>query len=136
MLGFSSLTTLDWLYIIIGIMALVIVVLVIVVVLKTRKHADPRKDLEVQQPSFAEPKLNKHNEMFITVPRNVTYTVGENGQIKPGAYIMRNAVDASKEFNVRYNGLVNQYKNETKITLGEGDSICCVSGSLVVIADL
>lgn len=136
MLNFAALTLVEWLYIIIGVLLLAVVILGLILYSKVRKHADPRKNLEEQQPSFADPLLNKQNEMFISVPRNVTYNVGVNGQIKPGAYILRNAVDKEKDFNVRYNGLVTEFKNETKITLGEGDTICCVSDSMVIVADL
>lgn len=129
------LTQLDVMYIVVAALALVIAVLIAVVVNLTRKKADPRKNLEVQQPEFAEPKLNKQNEMFITIARNVTATVGVNGQIRPGSYLIRSATN-DKTMNVRYNGLVKQYNGESKITLGEGDTICCVSDGLVIVADL
>ena len=134
--GWQAFFAENWQYIAIGFLALLVIILIAVLSAKKRKPADPRRDLEVSVPSFESPLLNKQNEMFITLPRNVTYGVGETGQIKPGSYILRNAVGTRGSFNLRYNGLVTEVQNETKITLGEGDSLCCVSDGIVVVADL
>ena len=136
MIAFVSLSTEGWLYIVIGVLALAVVALIIALAAKKRKPSDPRKELEVQRPSFEKPLLNKQNEMFINMARNVTYSVGETAKIKPGTYILRSAMGAKKSFNLRYNGLVSEVQNETKINFGEGDSVCCVSDSIILVADL
>lgn len=125
----------DVLSIIVGCLALTVVILITVIVNITRKKEDPRKNLEVEQPNFVEPRLNKNNELFNTIARNVTYTVGKNGQIACGQYVLRSATDKDS-MNIRYNGLVKEYPNDTKFVLGEGDSICCVSDTLVIVADI
>lgn len=127
-----------WLWISLGIAALVIIALIWVLVDKKIKK-DRRDRLKVQEGDFAKPLLSDRNEMFINLPRNVTYAVGEkkDNPIKPGRYILKNSIESEKaDVNVRYNGLVKEFKNGGKITLGEGDSICCVSSSAVIIADL
>lgn len=136
MVNFIALSTMQVLYIVIGILALCLIVTLTILIEKLRKHEDPRKDVKVEQPNFEEPKLNKQNELYITIPRNVTYSAGEKNQIKCGSYILRNASSEKTSMLIRYNGIVKEYTNETKITMGEGDSICCVSDSLVIIADL
>lgn len=134
--GWQDFFTANWQYIVMAVLALLVIILIAVLAAKKRRPADPRRDLEVAVPAFEKPLLNKQNEMFITVPRNVTYGVGETGQIRPGSYILRNAMGEKGSFNLRYNGLVTEVQNDTKITLGEGDSLCCVSDSIVVVADL
>lgn len=127
-----------WLWIALGVAALVIISLIWVLVDRKLKK-DKRDKLKVQQGDFAKPLLSDRNEMFINLPRNVTYSVGEKKTfaIKPGRYIIKNSIEEEKsDLNVRYNGLVKEFKSGGKITLGEGDSICCVSSSAVLIADL
>ncbi|MDD3831795.1 MAG: hypothetical protein PHW00_03980 [Clostridia bacterium] len=127
----------DGLVLTILILIAVVILLVGILVYKLRKHKDPRKNLDIQQPEFVNPQLNKDNEMFISLVRNVTYNVGEDkdSPIKPGSYIVRSS-RGKESFNIRYNGLVSEFINNQKIVLGNGDSLCCVSDTLVLIADL
>ncbi len=69
----------------------------------------------------------------VVLARNVVYNVGENGQISVGKYVMRSAIEGETLFNVRYNGLVREVEDGTIIILGEGDSIACVSHSMLLI---
>ena len=69
----------------------------------------------------------------VVLARNVVYNVGENGQMSVGKYVMRSAIEGETLFNVRYNGLVREVEDGTIIILGEGDSIACVSHSMLLI---
>lgn len=127
-----------WLWIALGAAVLIIISLIYFLVNKKRKK-DKRDKLKTQEGDFEKPLLNDRNEMFINLPRNVTFSVGENktNPIKAGRYLLKSAIEGEKGgLNVRYNGLVKEFKSGDKITLGEGDSICCVSASAVLIADL
>lgn len=127
-----------WLWIALGAAVLIIISLIYILVNKKRKM-DKRDKLKTQEGDFEKPLLNDRNEMFINLPRNVTFSSGEKktNPIKPGRYVLKNAIEGEKSgLNVRYNGLVKEFKSGDKITLGEGDSICCVSASAVLIADL
>ncbi|MEG1528341.1 MAG: hypothetical protein RR248_00810 [Clostridia bacterium] len=127
------------LWIIVLALVLLSSVLITILIAKFKKKPDPRKNIEETKPDFATPSLNANNELYVTLARNVTLTAGsgEHNEIKPGKYIMRLAVEeADATFNVRFNGLVQEFKNNQKITLGEGDSLCCVSSTLILVADL
>ena len=68
----------------------------------------------------------------LVLARNVVYNVGTNGQIETGKYVLRSAIEGETTFNVRYNGLVREVEDGTIIVLGEGDSIACVSHSMLI----
>ncbi len=68
----------------------------------------------------------------LVLARNVTYSVGADGEISAGKYIIKSAVSNERQFNIRFNGLVNKYSDGVTITLGAGDSICVVSTSVLL----
>ena len=127
-----------------------IVVLILVVVLenvlraKKRKH---RKESEKQaQTGVIEQKEVRYSassaafdetcaanatftEHDIILSKNVTYTAGK--ELKPGKYTMLSVTDVT-DFNVRVNGLVGEYHHGSPLILGEGDTVCPVSHSIVL----
>lgn len=68
----------------------------------------------------------------IVIPRNVVYSVGLNGQIRIGKYVVSSADDSTSKFNMRVNGLVREYTSGDMFTLADGDTISPVSGSVVL----
>lgn len=123
------------LWIIIGAVLLIIILLGVIFAI-TKKKKDPRKNLDVVVPELQDAQLSKNNEMYVVLSRNVTFDVGPDKKIGIGSYILRNAADNNAAFNIRLNGLVKEYHNNDKIVLGEGDTICCTSDSITLIADL
>lgn len=68
----------------------------------------------------------------LVMSRNVIYSVGLNGQIRVGKYLLTSADESVFKFNVRFNGLVKEYANGDVLTLTDGDTISPVSGAVVL----
>lgn len=71
---------------------------------------------------------------YLVMSRNVIYSVGLDGKLNVGRYVVKNADDASAKFNMRVNGLVREYANGDVITLADGDTVSPVSGSVIIAA--
>lgn len=71
---------------------------------------------------------------YLVMSRNVIYSVGIDGKLNVGRYVVKNADDASAKFNMRVNGLVREYANGDVITLADGDTLSPVSGSVTIEA--
>lgn len=71
---------------------------------------------------------------YLVMSRNVIYSVGIDGKLNVGKYVVTNTDDASAKFNMRVNGLVREYANGDVITLADGDTLSPVSGSVVIEA--
>lgn len=128
--------------VVVGIVIAVVVVLVAVLMLTRyfwgKKRVVNQKPTQTQQADAQQPtytleeakkviEVMRHGE-YLVLARNVTYTVGSDGHIAEGVYIIMSAVANQTKFNIRYNGLVQEVTDGTSITLGAGDTICCVSG--------
>lgn len=68
----------------------------------------------------------------IVLSRNVVYSAGLNGQIGTGRYALLSADDSTDKFNVRLNGLVQEYSSGDTVVLADGDTISPVSGSVIL----
>lgn len=75
--------------------------------------------------------LEKRNE-YLVMARGVTYSVGVDGEIAIGKYVLKNSVDSETSFNLRLNGLVEAHRNGETVTLGAGDTLCAVSDSVLI----
>ena len=94
-----------------------------------------RQKMEGSNVEIAAEEYLEEMEMIgdnLVLARNVVYNVGANGQIEEGKYVLRSAIEGETMFNVRYNGLVREVKDGAIIVLGEGDSIACVSHSMLI----
>lgn len=69
---------------------------------------------------------------FVLV-RNVVYNVGDDGQLAAGSYLLHSAIEGESAFDVLYNGNAINMQDGAKIDLCEGDSIACVTGSMLII---
>ena len=67
----------------------------------------------------------------LVLARNVIAAVGHEGQIAAGTYAL-SAADGEEAFNLRLNGLVREYHNGDTVTLTDGDTLCPVSGAVIV----
>lgn len=73
-----------------------------------------------------------HLEGDIVLSRGVTYTVGKEKSVIPGKYAVLSAGESTSSFNVRIGGLVRQIRHGDDIVLGEGDTICPVSHTVIL----
>lgn len=110
--------------------ALVVCVIVIAVMVANRKK---QKLEETNNPKYTLEEAKEKLEImrrgeYLVLVRNVTYSVGDDGQIAVGTYCLTSAVNTQTKLNVRYNGLVKEYDSGTVFTFTAGDTICCVSG--------
>lgn len=86
---------------------------------------------KADQTALAEDSVIAKNGCIV-MPRNVMYAVGAEGQIVSGKYVLKSAEDSADKFNLRFNGLVKEYKNGVTLLLSDGDTLCAVSGSVSV----
>lgn len=87
-----------------------------------------QQDTLAQEQAYLE--VNDNGQLVMT--RNVIYSVGLNGKIRAGKYVLKNADESDGKFNVRFNGLVKEYANGVVLTLADGDTLSSVSGSVVL----
>ena len=73
-----------------------------------------------------------HLESDIVLKRGVTYKVGKDLKIIPGKYAVLSASEKQSAFNIRIGGLVREVRHGDDIVLGEGDTICAVSHSVIL----
>lgn len=73
-----------------------------------------------------------HLQGDIILNQNTPVTVDTNGQIKPGKYILISTDANTSSFNIRVGIYVREYKHNQEIVLAEGDTICSVSGSVIL----
>ena len=73
-----------------------------------------------------------HLESDIVLKRGVTYKVGKDLKIIPGKYAVLSAREKQSAFNIRIGGLVREVRHGDDIVLGEGDTICAVSHSVIL----
>ena len=71
-------------------------------------------------------------ESDIALKRGVTYKVGKDLKIIPGKYAVLSASEKQSAFNIRIGGLVREVRHGDDIVLGEGDTICAVSHSVIL----
>ena len=57
---------------------------------------------------------------------------GKGNDITAGKYTVLTSVEGVEAFNVRVNGFVREIKHNSPIVLGEGDSFCPVSHSVIL----
>ena len=96
---------------------------------QTNEQQDEQlQDTLAQEQAYLE--ANDNGQLVMT--RNVIYSVGLNGKIRAGKYVLTNADESDGKFNLRFNGLVKEYANGDVLMLTDGDTLSPVSGSVVL----
>ena len=133
---FDSPDTLTTVLIAVGIACVAVVLGVVLYklirsVVKNKKAANEQRLEQAVENAVEQKLLEKRNE-YLVMSRNVTYSVGVDGEIAIGKYILKNAVESETSFNLRLNGLVESHQNGDVVTLGAGDTLCAVSDSVLI----
>ena len=71
-----------------------------------------------------------HNDF--TLAQNTPYEVSANGELKPGKYIVLTTDENQEAFYIRVGIYVREYHHNQEIVLAEGDTICAVSGAVIL----
>ncbi len=111
---------------------------IIAVSVRSKRAKAERLRLAIEQEvqtRVEERVLEMRNEFFV-LPRNVIIAVGLEGQIREGRYILQSSVSSQTKFNIRVNGLVEEYSNGDTVFLTTDDTICAVSGSVLIKPDI
>lgn len=66
------------------------------------------------------------------LPQNTPFEVSSQGELKPGKYIVLSTDENQTSFNIRVGIYVREYKHNQEIILAEGDTICAVSGAVIL----
>lgn len=113
-------------------LALIVAVILAVRIVKGNKgKVAVSKEDKVQTASEYLEEMEMRGE-FMVLARNVIYSVGVEGQIAAGKYLLENTIDSEPDFNVRFNGLVKEFHNGDTVYLAAGDTICGVSTSIMI----
>lgn len=73
-----------------------------------------------------------HLKNDIVLERGVTYTARKDTKLLPGKYAVLSASEKQAAFNIRLGGLVREVRHGDDIVLGEGDTICAVSHTVIL----
>ncbi len=113
-------------------LALIVAVILAVRIVKGNKgKVAVSKEDKVQTASEYLEEMEMRGE-FMVLARNVIYSVGVEGQIAAGKYLLENTIDSEPDFNVRFNGLVKEFHSGDTVYLAAGDTICGVSTSIMI----
>lgn len=120
------------------VLAAVILWRIIAVSVRSKRAKAERIRLAVEeevQARVEERVLEMRNEYFV-LPRNVIVAVGLEGQVREGRYVLKSAVSSQTKFNIRFNGLVEEYSDGDTVFLTTDDTICAVSGAVLIKPDI
>lgn len=129
------------LWIILGVLVVLAAIImwrIIAVSVRSKRAKAERIRLAVEeevQARVEERVLEMRNEYFV-LPRNVIIAVGLEGQVREGKYILQSSVSSQTKFNIRVNGLVEEYSNGDTVFLTTDDTICAVSGAVLIKPDI
>lgn len=98
---------------------------------RAKKSAQEQLIKEQIEQGVEQRLMEIRNEYFV-MPRNVTQSVGQNGQISAGKYVLKASVSGQDAFNVRLNGLVQECHDGDVVFLADMDTICPVSGAVLI----
>ncbi len=123
----------------------VIIIILIVAISSARKKKSRQKLTQVEETkherySLDAAPVNKYDDSAnatytkgdIIVAKGQTVVAGKNGNIKAGKYTVLTSIEGVEAFNVRINGFVREIQHNSTVVLGEGDSFCPVSHSVVL----
>lgn len=66
------------------------------------------------------------------LPQNTPVEVTEQGDLKPGKYLVLSSDENQANFYIRVGIYVREYHHNQEIVLAEGDTVCAVSGSVIL----
>ena len=126
----------------IALVVLIILIVIISVVAKHKKRvaaeereqqqAQIEQDIQNEVDARVNQRLAEIRDEYLVIPRNVQHWVGDDGQLARGKYVLKSATSSETTFNLRVNGLVEEYKDGDTIFLIVGDTITPVSGSVMI----
>lgn len=73
-----------------------------------------------------------HRVGDFVLARGEEKTAEKNGELLPGTYTVLATSDGTAAFKLRLGGLVREYKHGDTVVLGDGESICAVSCSVIL----
>lgn len=114
-----------------AVLVLAVIAILSVKAVKRKRLAAQQQQQQAIDEGVRKKMLEIRNE-YLVLPRNITYSVGPEGEIAVGRYILKSSVEGEKTFNLRLNGLVQPFSDGTVITLGLGDTVCAVSNSALI----
>lgn len=91
-----------------------------------------------ENPVTENPETNEEqvNATFLqkdfVLQQNTPYEVSVNSELKPGKYIVLSTDENQSSFYLRVGIYVRQYNHNQEIILAEGDTVCAVSGSVIL----
>lgn len=66
------------------------------------------------------------------LPQNTPIEVTAQGELKPGKYLVLSTDENQANFYIRVGIYVREYRHNQEIILAEGDTVCAVSGSVIL----
>lgn len=117
--------------IVIVIIALVIAEKIIVAIHNAKKKKQ-EKQIEQRIEQEVERRIMETRNEYLVMPRNVIQTASAEGQLVAGRYILVSGESGQTSFNVRLNGLVREYNDGDIVALADNDTICPVSGTVLI----
>lgn len=122
----------------------VIVILIVIFAVRRAKKKKQQKITQVEHTKDNRYSLDSAPTKFDDTP-NATYVkgdtivskgqtvvAGKGNDITAGKYTVLTSVEGVDAFNVRINGFVREIKHNSTVILGEGDSFCPVSHSVIL----
>ena len=114
-----------------AVLVLAVIAILSVKAVKRKRLAAQQQQQQAIDEGVRKKMLEIRNE-YLVLPRNITYSVGPEGEIAVGRYLLKSSVEGEKTFNLRLNGLVQPFSDGTVITLGLGDTVCAVSNYALI----
>lgn len=127
-----------WLAIAAAALIAIIVVIVVMCVKKAKRNKIDRSVMTATPPANpAPPEHHRYDEAGKTyvkgdliIGRGQTVVAGSD--VAPGKYVVLSTVEGVDAFNVRINGFVREVEHDSAVVLGDGDTFCPVSHSVIL----
>ena len=91
-----------------AVLVLAVIAILSVKAVKRKRLAAQQQQQQAVDEGVRKKMLEIRNE-YLVLPRNITYSVGPEGEIAVGRYILKSSVEGEKTFNLRLNGLVQPF---------------------------
>ena len=131
-------------WVIVGAAVILAALVLLVIARKKAKTKDRQKITQVEETKDARYSVDAQTQKYdgsakasyirgdIIVSRGQTIVAGKGNDVLAGKYTVLTSVEGVEAFNISINGFVREVQHNSVVILGEGDTFCPVSHSVIL----
>lgn len=123
--------TLTWILLALAVVALGGLITKVIATYRSAKQRQEQMDAARREQQIADTlRLLEIKGEYLEMQQGIEYSVGNEGQIKEGRYVLKSANENGK-LTVRLNGQIREFYDGEVVTLTDGDVICPTDAVLI-----